>query len=84
MTDTFVNGLHVVVATKGRERRFWVAATARDKSAATVQRRLEDGWKATLINQQITVRQAHKLKGLRLNSACQWDPNQEAIDNITI
>ena len=84
MTDTFVDGLRVVVATKGRERQFWVAATPRDKAAAAVQRRLEDGWKATLTDRQITVRQAHKLKQLRLNSACRWDPDQESIDKMAI
>jgi hypothetical protein len=48
MTETFVRGLRVVVATKGRERQFWVTATPRDKAVAVVQKRLEDGWKATL------------------------------------
>jgi hypothetical protein len=84
MTESFVRGLRVVVATKGSERQFWVAATPRDKAAAVVQRRLEDGWEATLIDQQITVRQAHKLTKLRLNGACRWDPDQRSIDKITI
>jgi hypothetical protein len=83
MTETFVRGLRVVVATKGSERQFWVAVTPRDKAAAVVQRRLQDGWKATLTDQQITVRQAHKLK-LRLNGACRWEPDQQSIDKVTI
>ena len=58
MTETFVRGLRVVVASKGSERQYWVAATPRDKAAAVVQRRLEDGWKATLTDQQITVRES--------------------------
>ena len=74
MTGTFVRGLQVVVATKGRERQFWVAVTPRIKAVAVVQRRLEDGWKASLTDQKITLRQAHKLK-LRLNGACRWDPD---------
>jgi hypothetical protein len=84
MTETFVRGLRVVVATKGRERQFWVAATPRDKATAVVQKRLQDGWKATLTDQQITVRQAHKLTKLRLNGACQWEPDQQIIDKVTI
>ena len=77
MAETFVDGLQVVVATKGLERQFWVAVTTRKKAATVVQKRLEDGWKATLTDKQITVRQAHKLK-LRLNGACRWDPDNEA------
>lgn len=76
MTETFVDGLQVVVATKGRERQYWVAVTTRKKAATVVQKRLEDGWKATLTDKQITVRQAHYLK-LRLNGACRWDPDTE-------
>jgi hypothetical protein len=83
MTDIFVNGLQVVVATKGSERQFWVAVTPRNKAAAAVQRRLEVGWKATLTDEQITVRQAHNLK-LRLNGACRWEPDQQSIDKMTI
>jgi hypothetical protein len=46
-----------------------------------VQKRLAEGWKATLTDKQITVRQAHKLK-LRLNGACRWEPDQqEATDD---
>lgn len=41
----------------------------RIKAVAVVQKRLEDGWKASLTDQKITLRQAHKLK-LRLNGAC--------------
>ena len=75
MSETFVTGLHVVVATNGPESQFWVAATPRDRAAVVVQKRLEDGWKASLTEQQITVRQAQKLK-LRLNGACRWNrPN---------
>jgi hypothetical protein len=75
MTETFVAGLHVVVATNGPERQFWVAATPRNKAAVVVQKRLEVGWKASLTKKQITVRQAQKLK-LRLNGVCQWNgPN---------
>jgi len=77
MTETFVDGLQVVVATKGRERQYWIAVTSRKKAATVVQKRLKDGWKATLTDKQITVRQAHKLK-LRLNDACRWDPDTEA------
>jgi hypothetical protein len=84
MTETFVRGLRVVVATKGSERQFWVTATPRDKAVAVVQKRLEDGWKATLTDQQITVRQAHKLTKLRLNGACQWEPDKQSIDKVTI
>jgi hypothetical protein len=73
MTETFVTGLHVVVATNGPNREFWVAVTPRNKAVAAVQKRLEDGWKASLTDQKITVRQAHKLK-LRLNGACRWNP----------
>jgi hypothetical protein len=76
MTETFVDGLQVVAATKGRERQYWIAATTRKKAATVVQKRLEDGWKATLTDKQITVRQAHKLK-LRLNGACRWVPDTE-------
>ena len=83
MTESFVRGLRVVVATKGSERQFWVAVTPRNKATAVVQKRLEDGWKATLTNQQITVRQAHKLN-LRLNGACRWEPDQQSIDKVTI
>ena len=83
MTETFVRGLRVVVATKGSERQYWVAVTPRNKAAAVVQRRLEDGWIATLTDQQITVRQSHKLK-LRLNGACLWEPDQQSIDKVTI
>jgi hypothetical protein len=83
MTETFVHGLLVVVANKGRERQFWVAATPRDKAAAIVQRHLEGGWKATLTDQQITVRESHKLK-LRLNGVCRWEPDQRSIDKMTI
>jgi hypothetical protein len=67
MTETFVRGLQIVVAAKGRERQFWVAVTQRIKVVAAVQKRLEDG----------PLRQAHKLK-LRLNGACQWDPISQA------
>jgi hypothetical protein len=75
MSETFVAGLHVVIATNGPESQFWVAATPRDKAAVVVQKRLEDGWKASLTEQQVTVRQAQKLK-LRLNGACRWNrPN---------
>jgi hypothetical protein len=84
MTETFVRGLRVVVATKGRERQFWVTATPRDKAVAVVQKRLEDGWKATLTDHQITVRQEHKLTKLRLNGACRWESDQESIDKMTI
>jgi hypothetical protein len=77
MTETFVDGLQVVVATKGRERQYWIAVTTRRKAASVVQKRLELGWKATLTDKQITVRQAHKLK-LRLNGACRWDPDTNA------
>jgi hypothetical protein len=73
MTETFVAGLHVVVATNGPKRQFWVAVTPRNKAVGVVQKRLEDGWKASLTDQQITVRQAGKLK-LRLNGACRWNP----------
>jgi phage replication-related protein YjqB (UPF0714/DUF867 family) len=76
MTEIFVDGLQIVVATKGRERQFWVAVTTRKKAAGVVQRRLEEGWKATLTDKQITVQQAHKLK-LRLNGACRWEPDQQ-------
>ena len=84
MTKTFVRGLRVVVATKGSERQFWVTATPRDKAVAVVQKSLDDGWTATLTDQQITVRQAHKLTKLRLNGACQWEPDKQRIDKVTI
>ena len=77
MTETFVRGLQVVVATKGRERQFWVAVTPRIKAVAVVQKHLEDGWNASLTDQKITLRQAHKLK-LRLNGACRWVPDQSS------
>lgn len=54
-----------------------LAVTTRKKAATVVQKRLEVGWKATLTDKQITVRQAHKLK-LRLNDACRWEPDTEA------
>jgi hypothetical protein len=58
-------------------------ASASDEAAAVVQRRLEDGWIATLTDQKIPVRQSHKLK-LRLNRACRWEPDQQTIDKMTI
>jgi hypothetical protein len=48
MTETFVDGLQLVVATKGRERQYWVAVTTRKKAATVVQKLLEVGWKASL------------------------------------
>jgi hypothetical protein len=72
MTETFVDGLQVVVATKRWERQYWVAVTTRKKAASVVQKRLDVGWKASLTDKKITVRQAHKLK-LRLNDACRWE-----------
>ena len=80
MTETFVDGLQIVVATKGRERQYWVAVTTRKKATTVVQKRLEDGWKATLTNRQITLRQAHELK-LRLNGACRWEPDTQALQS---
>jgi phage replication-related protein YjqB (UPF0714/DUF867 family) len=77
MTETFVDGLQVVVATKGREHQYLVAVTTRKKAATVVRKRLKDGWKATLTDKQITVRQAHKLN-LRPNGACRWEPDTEA------
>lgn len=83
MTETFVDGLQVVVATRGRERQYRVAVTPRKKAASVVQKRLGLGWKATLTDKQITVRQAHNLK-LRLNGACRWELDQRSIDQVTI
>ena len=40
MGETFVDGLQVVVATKGRERQYWVAVTTRNKAATILQKRL--------------------------------------------
>jgi hypothetical protein len=73
MTEIFIAGFHVVVATNGPKRQFWVAVTSRNKAVAVVQKRLEDGWKASLTDRKITVRQAYKLN-LRLNGACRWNP----------
>jgi hypothetical protein len=83
MTETFVDGLQVVVATKGQKRQYWVTVTTRKKAVTVVQKRLEEGWKATLADKQITVRQAHKLM-LRLNDACRWEPDQQSIDIVKI
>jgi hypothetical protein len=38
MAETFVDGLQVVVATKGRELQYWVAVTTRKKAATVVQK----------------------------------------------
>ena len=83
MSESFVNGLQVVVASKGWERQYWVAVTSRKKAATVVQKRLGKGWKATLTDKQITVRQAHNLK-LRPNDACRWEPDRQGVDEVSI
>lgn len=50
----------------------------RKKAATIVQKRLAVGWKASLTDKHITLRQAHKLK-LRLNDACRWEPDLKAL-----
>ena len=61
MTETLVRGLQILIATRGRERQLRVAVFP-IKAVALAQKRQEDGWKASLTAQNITPRQALKLK----------------------
>ena len=72
MAKTVILGVTVVVATKGRERQYWVAAVPRDQAVAAVQKKLTDGWTAALAHRTLTPHEAATVK-LRPNMVRRLD-----------